>query len=83
MCKGVWKGVLSDNVEFSKLKFKPKKSIIVLMGSAASETESVVAAGAKVVFIEDLSTSEQAAAGNSNPPGLTNLGNTCYMASTV
>lgn len=80
MCKGVWKGVLSANVDFSALKFKPKKSIIVLMGSAASATNVVAE---KVVFLEDMSNNEQAAAGSSIPPGLSNLGNTCYMNSTI
>ena len=39
MCKGVWKGVLGDQADLSSMKFKPKKSQLVMMGSA----ETVVA----------------------------------------
>jgi ubiquitin-like domain-containing CTD phosphatase 1 len=39
MCKGAWKGVLSDTADLSRVKFKPRKSQLVMMGSA----ETVVA----------------------------------------
>jgi ubiquitin carboxyl-terminal hydrolase 14 len=82
MCKGSWKGVLADDADLSAMKFKPKKSQIVLMGSAA--TESVAdKPKAAVVFMEDLTSNEQVTMGSMLPPGLNNLGNTCYMNSTL
>jgi ubiquitin carboxyl-terminal hydrolase 14 len=78
MCKGAWKGTLTDDTDLSKCKFKPNKSQIVLVGSA-----DTVKAVEKTVFIEDLTTNEQATLNSLLPPGLNNLGNTCYMNSTL
>ena len=78
MCKGAWKGTLSNDTDLSKCKFKPKKSQIVLVGSA-----DTVKTDTKTVFLEDLTTNQQATLSNLLPPGLNNLGNTCYMNSTL
>jgi ubiquitin carboxyl-terminal hydrolase 14 len=73
-----WKGMLKDDVPLSSLD-PSKLSQIMLMGSA----EECVAPAVKTVFTEDLSTSELASTGVSFPAGLINLGNTCYMNSTL
>lgn len=53
------------------------------MGSA--ETDVLKAPTEKVTFLEDLPSNMQDAASRTEllPAGLTNLGNTCYMNSTV
>ncbi|CAK4081319.1 unnamed protein product [Aphanomyces euteiches] len=73
-----WKGMLKDDVELSSLDAS-KMTQIMLMGSA----DEVKAPEVKTVFTEDLSTSDLASAGVTYPAGLINLGNTCYMNSTL
>ncbi len=51
----------------------------MLMGSA----EKLPDPPAKTVFIEDLAKDEQQAAEALYPPGLQNLGNTCYLNSAL
>jgi len=61
------------------LAAKGKK--LMMMGSTASIIEAPKDA---MLFVEDLPENEQEAAGMKNfSPGLTNLGNTCYMNSTI
>ena len=75
--KKMWKGVLNDKYDLSAL---PEGDIIaLLMGSA----ELPVVPKTKTVFLEDLPDSEVAKAGAALPAGLVNLGNTCYMNSTL
>ena len=78
MCKGAWKGMLKDDTDLSTCKFKPNKSQLVLVGSA--DTLKTVE---KTVFLEDLTKNQQATLNSLLPPGLNNLGNTCYMNSTL
>ncbi|KAF0746707.1 hypothetical protein AaE_008011 [Aphanomyces astaci] len=73
-----WKGMLKDDVALSSLDAS-KLTQIMLMGSA----DEVKAPEVKTVFTEDLSSSDLASAGVTYPAGLTNLGNTCYMNSTL
>jgi ubiquitin carboxyl-terminal hydrolase 14 len=55
-------------------------SVLQMMGNAA---ETWVKPDIKVTFVEDLSASQQAAVLSKVPAGLSNLGNTCYMAATM
>ncbi|CCG81850.1 Ubiquitin carboxyl-terminal hydrolase [Taphrina deformans PYCC 5710] len=71
-------GALKDDQDMSKLGLKPKQTLM-LMGSAS---ELPQAPTQKIVFMEDMDESELAMASKS-PPGLQNLGNTCYMNSTL
>mmetsp|Transcript_5066 Transcript_5066/g.7707 ORF Transcript_5066/g.7707 Transcript_5066/m.7707 type:complete len:429 (-) Transcript_5066:360-1646(-) len=78
MCRGGWRGVLADNADLSACKIKEGQQVM-LMGSA----EVMKAPQEKVVFVEDMTQEEQAKAGAAFPAGLVNLGNTCYMNSTL
>jgi len=80
MCKQHWKGVLADGVNLAELNIAPD-ALIVMMGTPTTAVPD--APKDKVVFLEDLTSSTQAAAGKVLPPGLTNLGNTCYLNATV
>jgi len=78
MSKGGWKGTLKDDVDLSTCKIKDGM-LVMLMGNA----EVLQAPTTKTVFVEDMTQAEVAQAGVQLPPGLRNLGNTCYMNSTL
>ena len=73
--KGLWKGILKDDADLTAFTYTEPVSLL-LMGSA-----EVVKQGAKTVFLEDLPEEEKARV--SEPSGLANLGNTCYLNSVV
>lgn len=76
--KDCWKGTLKDEDTLANVKEGAK---MALMGTSVGIPES---SGAKeVIFVEDLSTEAAAKIGAIAPPGLENLGNTCYMNSTL
>lgn len=82
--KGLWKGVLKNDFEFSTIDFvnalskaKGGPLSLLLMGSASELSRPKT----KTVFLEDLPTEE--AAKVKEPSGLENLGNTCYLNSVV
>ena len=76
---GVKGGTLKDDADLSALGIKPNQNLM-LMGSADAVPE---APAEKVVFAEDMPAIEVAAMETENPGGLTNLGNTCYLNSTL
>jgi ubiquitin carboxyl-terminal hydrolase 14 len=65
------------SLEISGIK---QGSVLQMMGNAA---ETWVKPDVQVTFVEDLSASQQAAVLARVPAGLSNLGNTCYMAATL
>jgi len=79
MAKGAWKGVLKDEMGLGELK---DGQIIMLMGSAEA-LPAPPAESARPRFIEDMKEEEVAATGTVLPAGLINMGNTCYMNSTL
>jgi ubiquitin carboxyl-terminal hydrolase 14 len=83
--KKMWKGLLPADFAFSSLNLAEiaaanKKGIeFSMMGSVGT----LAAPATKTVFIEDMTTEEAAKTGAVLPAGLVNLGNTCYMNSTL
>ncbi|KEI42922.1 uncharacterized protein L969DRAFT_84807 [Mixia osmundae IAM 14324] len=71
-------GQLKDDADWSKLGIKPGHAFM-LIGTAEALP---VPPPEKIVFMEDMTDSELAKV-SSDPSGLINLGNTCYMNSTV
>lgn len=75
MVKG---GLLKNDADLQKLNFKPGQMIMVI-GSAG---ELPKAPSGPVMFVEDM-TDTQLAEASKQKVGLTNLGNTCYLNSTL
>lgn len=69
--------LIKDDQSVQKLK---KGAKIMLTGSAEAVPTGP---SKKVIFIEDMPESQQKAIGGTSSAGLNNLGNTCYMNSTL
>jgi ubiquitin carboxyl-terminal hydrolase 14 len=81
MCVVVAKGInVKDDVAWSSVKGLKAGFVFMLIGQAGPLPS---APSSKTVFVEDLPEDQRAAAESLTPPGLVNLGNTCYMNSTV
>ena len=76
---GVKGGTLKDDADMSALGIKEGQNLM-LMGSAEKAPE---APEVKTVFAEDMPAIEVAAMATDNPGGLANLGNTCYLNSSL
>jgi ubiquitin carboxyl-terminal hydrolase 14 len=67
----------------SKLNAKPGQ-IFTMLGTASGEGSAVIAPPTeKIKFAEDMTEAEAAAQEGATPAGLQNLGNTCYLNSTL
>ncbi|RMZ92269.1 hypothetical protein DV736_g498, partial [Chaetothyriales sp. CBS 134916] len=75
-------GKLKDDTELSKLNAKPNQ-IFTMIGTASSEASSLAAPTEKLKFVEDMTEAEAAQMEGATPAGLQNLGNTCYLNSTL
>ncbi|KAI2639427.1 ubiquitin carboxyl-terminal hydrolase-like protein [Xylaria nigripes] len=76
------KGVLKDDTPMSGLSLKPRQTIMML-GTPSSDSKDLVRPSEAVKFIEDMTEAEAAQRDDAIPAGLTNLGNTCYLNSTL
>jgi len=81
MCRA-WKRKLTTDADFSAMAKLKKGLQIMLIGSSTGIPKPSVAK-TNVVFAEDMAVSADAAASVLLPPGLSNLGNTCYLNSTL
>jgi len=74
-------GQLKDDTDLSKLGAKPGQTFM-MMGTPAGGSDLVKPKEA-VKFVEDMTEAEQAQQAGATPAGLQNLGNTCYLNSTL
>ncbi len=74
------KGVLKDETELSTLGLKNGQAIM-MMGTPGSA--GLVRPTEKTKFVEDMTEAEAAQQAGATPAGLVNLGNTCYLNSTL
>ncbi|EOD41428.1 hypothetical protein EMIHUDRAFT_199805 [Emiliania huxleyi CCMP1516] len=77
---GVKGGTVKDGADWEALGVK-QGQVLMLMGSAEAVPE---APAEKTIFVEDMPAVDVAAlTASKNPGGLTNLGNTCYLNSSL
>lgn len=75
-------GQLKDDTDLSKLGAKPGQTFM-MMGSPAEGGGELARPTEKVKFVEDMTEAEAARQEGATPAGLQNLGNTCYLNSTL
>ncbi|RGP80940.1 ubiquitin thiolesterase [Fusarium longipes] len=75
-------GQLKDDADMSKLGLKPGQ-VIMMMGTPSAGGGDLVRPKQAIKFVEDMTEAEQAQQVGATPAGLVNLGNTCYLNSTL
>jgi ubiquitin carboxyl-terminal hydrolase 14 len=75
-------GQLKDDTDMSKLGLKSGQ-VIMMMGTPGDSGDAVVRPTEKFKFLEDMTEAEAAQQAGATPAGLVNLGNTCYLNSTL
>ncbi|KAI4215584.1 MAG: hypothetical protein LQ351_002053 [Letrouitia transgressa] len=75
-------GQLKDETELSALGAKPGQTFM-MMGTPSSGAGGLERPKEKMKFMEDMTEAEAAKAEGAIPSGLQNLGNTCYLNSTL
>ncbi|KAK3372402.1 hypothetical protein B0H63DRAFT_453740 [Podospora didyma] len=75
-------GQLKDDADMSKLNLKPGQAIM-MMGTSSESGGAILRPKEKTKFIEDMTEAEAARQAGATPAGLVNLGNTCYLNSTL
>jgi len=77
-------GQLKDETELSTLGAKPGQTFMMMGTPATGEGSNVLERPKeKMRFVEDMTEAEAAKAEGATPAGLQNLGNTCYLNSTL
>lgn len=82
MCRA-WKRKLTSDADFRAMPKLKNGLQIMLIGSSTGIPKAPVTKTDVVKFAEDIAVSEDAASSVMLPPGLSNLGNTCYLNSTL
>ncbi|KAM4061226.1 ubiquitin carboxyl-terminal hydrolase [Hirsutella rhossiliensis] len=75
-------GQLKDDADMGKLGLTAGQNIM-MMGTPSSSGRDLVRPKEKIKFVEDMTEAEQAQQVGATPAGLVNLGNTCYLNSTL
>ncbi|KAF7507213.1 hypothetical protein GJ744_010771 [Endocarpon pusillum] len=75
-------GQLKDDTILSSLNAKPGQTFM-MMGTPSGETSALEKPKEKIKFMEDMTAAEIAKQEGAIPAGLQNLGNTCYLNSTL
>ena len=77
-------GQLKDDTDLSKIGAKPGQTFMMMgTASANGEAPELARPKEKIKFMEDMTEAEVAQTEGATPAGLQNLGNTCYMNSTL
>lgn len=77
-------GQLKDDTELSSLKAKPGQTFMMMGSPSSGETGGGLQKPKEVTkFLEDMTEAEAAKIEGATPAGLQNLGNTCYLNSTL
>ena len=76
-------GQLKNDTELSRLGAKPGQTFIMMGTPAEGGAPALERPKEKIKFMEDMTEAEAAATEGATPAGLQNLGNTCYMNSTL
>ncbi|GBG32465.1 Ubiquitin carboxyl-terminal hydrolase 14 [Hondaea fermentalgiana] len=79
MCKGIFKGTLKDDMDMDAMPWKDGV-LVAMMGTSTGIPKPPEE---ETRFVEDMTTAEKQKVSAAEPPGLVNLGNTCYMNSTL
>ncbi|KAG5972031.1 hypothetical protein E4U55_000952 [Claviceps digitariae] len=74
-------GQLKDDADMSKLGLKDGQ-VLMMMGTPGGSGD-LVRPNVPIKFVEDMTDAEQAQQADATPAGLVNLGNTCYLNSTL
>lgn len=75
-------GQLKNDTDMAKLGLKPKQ-VLLMIGTPSEAGLDLARPAEPIKFIEDMTEAEAAAQQNAVPAGLVNLGNTCYLNSTL
>ncbi|KAF9773205.1 hypothetical protein IL306_009028 [Fusarium sp. DS 682] len=75
-------GQLKDDADMSQLGLK-NGQVIMMMGTPSAGGDALVRPKEAIKFVEDMTEAEQAQQVGATPAGLINLGNTCYLNSTL
>ncbi len=75
-------GQLKDDADMSKLGLKANQ-VLMVMGTPSGGGRELIRPKEQVKFVEDMTEAEQAQQVGATPAGLMNLGNTCYLNSTL
>lgn len=76
-------GQLKDDAPMSKFGLKAGQNIMMLGTPGADGASAITRPKEKIKFVEDMTEAEAAQQEGATPAGLTNLGNTCYLNSTL
>ncbi|KAK5998984.1 Ubiquitin carboxyl-terminal hydrolase 6 [Cladobotryum mycophilum] len=75
-------GQLKNDADMGKLGLKPGQQIM-MMGTPGGTGNDIIRPKEQVKFVEDMTEAEAAQQAGATPAGLVNLGNTCYLNSTL
>ncbi|KAJ2899681.1 hypothetical protein MKZ38_002932 [Zalerion maritima] len=75
-------GQLKDDAVMSRFNFKPSQ-VIMMMGTPSGDASEIVRPKEPVKFVEDMTEAEAAQQADAIPAGLDNMGNTCYLNSSL
>lgn len=76
-------GQLKDDTDLSKLGVKPGHTFMMMGTPSGEGVAALERPKEQIKFLEDMTEAEAAQSEGAIPAGLQNLGNTCYMNSTL